>query len=477
MDKVVTRYAPSPTGSPHIGGVRTAIFAYLWAKKNKGDFLLRIEDTDRERLVPGAVKEIEDALNWLGLKFDGEIVYQSDRREVHRGFAEKLLSEGKAYKCFCTKERLENLRETQIKEKKAPGYDRNCRNLSADEVAQKVSEGMPYVIRLCVPLEGRAEWHDLVRGKMSMDYSLVDDQVLLKSDGWPTYFLASVVDDHEAGVTDVQRGEEWLPSTPKNIALYEAFGWKIPRFAHLPVILGKDGKKKLSKRDGDVSVEIYRNQGYLPEALINFLALLGWNPGSTQELFTLEELVQAFDVERIQKSPAIFDVEKLEWINKQYIHKASFSDLNKQISNILPDLELLKLPYFEKILEVEKSRLARLTDIAEGSGFYLAAPKVKRETLVFKKSSEKNTLIGLKGALDALEKINNDKWQKLAVEEFNAFLSTVVLDNKLSNGDVFWPVRVALTGLEKSASPAEILWVLGKDESEKRLAAALETLK
>jgi glutamyl-tRNA synthetase len=279
--KYITRFAPSPTGSPHIGGMRTALFAYLWAKHNKGRFLLRIEDTDRERLVPGAVEEIESAMKWLGLDFDDEIIYQSSRKEIHRKHAQKLVDEGKAYKCYCTKERLSELRATQQTNHIPTGYDKRCRNLSKEEVENLDKTKTPYVIRFAMPETGYAEWEDAVRGKMKVEYAISDDQVLIKSDGWPTYFLAAAVDDNEAGVTDIIRGEEWLPSTPKTIAIYEAFGWTVPRFAHMPVTLGKDGRKKMSKRDGDTAIWDYKSKGYLPEAIINFLVLLGWNPKTT----------------------------------------------------------------------------------------------------------------------------------------------------------------------------------------------------
>lgn len=470
MSKVVTRFAPSPTGSPHVGLIRTAIFAYLWAKHNNGKFLLRIEDTDRERLVAGATKEIEDSLIWLGLNYDDEKVFQSDRKEIHKKYAEDLLATGKAYKCFCTKERLEELRKGQVARKLPPGYDKHCRNLSKKEVSDLESKNTPFVIRLAMPEEGVARWVDLVRGKMTMEYSLSDDQILIKSDGWPTYHLAAVVDDHDQGVTDIIRGEEWLPSTPKHIVLYEAFGWNIPRFAHLPVIIGKSGGKKLSKRDGDTAVADYKEKGYLPEAMVNFLALLGWNPGTTEEIFTLSDLIKKFDIKRVQKSPAVFDIEKLNWLNGQYIRKMDDKKLTEIIKRDFKEESIIKLPYFDRIIAVEKTRLTKLSDLFTDTDYFSKTPKIDPKMLVFGKSTPEATKKGLEAVLHYFKVV---KWERMKVEDFEAILKQIVEKENLLNGDVFWPVRVALSGREKSPSPAELLWVFGKDESEKRIKNAL----
>lgn len=467
-----TRFAPSPTGSPHVGGMRTALFSYLWARHNGGKFFLRIEDTDRERLVEGAVEEIEEAMKWLGLDYDDEIVYQSSRREIHQKYADDLVKTGKAYKCFCTKERLEELRQKQEAAGKPTGYDQHCRNLSKEEVAALEVKKTPFVIRLAMPEKGRAEWDDAVRGKMSMDYALSDDQVLLKSTGWPTYFLASVIDDHDAGITDVIRGEEWLPSTPKNIVLYEALGWKVPRFAHMPVTVGPSGKK-LSKRDGDTAVADYRKKGYLPEALLNFLALLGWNPKTTEEFFSKKDLIKKFEITDINRAPAVFDIQKLNWMNGHYIRNTSTDELAKNIKELYPAAPILKADNFDRILEVEKSRLATLADIQENTAFYLKTPALDKKLLVFSKSSSEATKKGLEASLSALSGAN---WNKLNVEDFNKLLSDIVAKNNLTNGDVFWPIRYTLSGLEKSASPTELLWVLGKDESIQRLKKAINSL-
>lgn len=467
-----TRFAPSPTGSPHVGGMRTALFSYLWARHNGGKFLLRIEDTDRERLVKGAVQEIKEAMRWFGLDYDEEIIYQSNRREIHQKYAEDLVKADKAYKCYCTKERLEELRQKQETDGKPTGYDRHCRNLSKEEIAALEAKKTPYVIRLAMPGKGRAEWDDAVHGKMSMDYALSDDQVLLKSSGWPTYFLASVIDDHDAGITDVVRGEEWLPSTPKNIALYETLSWKVPRFAHMPVTVGPSGKK-LSKRDGDTAVADYRNKGYLSEALLNFLVLLGWNPKTTEEFFSKEELIKKFNLSDINRAPAVFDIQKLNWMNGHYIRKMTNDKLEMLITELYPDASILKADNFERIIEVEKSRLSTLAEIQAGTDFYLKSPALDKKLLVFKKSTPEATKKGLEASLEALSDIN---WGKSDVRAFNNLLSKVVTKNNLTNGDIFWPIRYALSGLEKSASPTELMWVLGKDESLKRLKKAIYSL-
>jgi len=471
----VTRFAPSPTGSLHVGGLRTAIFSYLWARHNHGKFLLRIEDTDRERLVPGSVKEIENSLRWLGLEFDDELIYQSERKEIHQKYAEKLIKEGKAYKCYCTKERLNKLREEQLKKKLPPGYDKRCRNLSQKEMESFESSGKPYVIRFAMPESGFAEWDDAVRGKMSVKYALSDDQVLLKSSGWPTYFLAATVDDHEAGVTDIIRGEEWLPSTPKNIAIYKAFGWNVPRFAHMPVTVGPSGKK-LSKRDGDTAVSEYMAKGYLPEALLNFLVFLGWNPKTTEEFFSKGELINIFDIKDINKAPAVFDVNKLNWINAHYIRSIPKDKLKMLIKNLIPSLKILKLSNFNRILDVEKIRLTRLTDIQENTDFYLENPKINPNLLIFKKSTLEATKMALNATYETLDAISNPKWKTMDIEDFNAILAKIVAKNNFTNGDVFWPVRYALSGLEKSASPAELLWAMDKDTSLTRISISLKVL-
>ncbi|MBW6431745.1 glutamate--tRNA ligase [Patescibacteria group bacterium] len=467
--EVVTRFAPSPTGKPHVGNIRTAIFAYLWAKHNQGKFLLRIEDTDRARLDPSSQKYIEESLAWLGLDYDEEMVFQSDRKNIHQDYANTLINKGAAYKCFCSKERLEKLREDQTKKKLPPGYDGLCRELTKEEI--KKNESTPYVIRFKMPKSGKAVWNDGIRGKMAIDYKIADDPVIIKSDGWPTYHLASVIDDHEQEITDVIRGEEWISSTPKHIALYEAFNWKTPRFNHMPHINGPDGSK-LSKRHGDTAILDYREKGYLPDAIFNFLALLGWNDGTEKEIFTRDELIKTFEIERIGRSPAVFDIKKLDWMDGQYIRASQTANLKKQITTLYPEEKIVKSDIFDKVLEVEKSRLSKLSDILEKTEHYITPSVYKTELLVFKKSNKEDTLRGLEAAMAKLEK---GEWPKTA-KRLNNLLAEIVNKTDLSNGDVFWPVRVALSGEEKSASPPELLWVIGKKESLERIKRAIKKL-
>ena len=324
---VRTRFAPSPTGLLHVGGLRAALFNFLFARKNKGIFILRIEDTDRARSVPGAVENLISTLKWAGISYDegpdaggknGPYI-QSQRLNLYKKYAQQLLKLGAAYRCFCSPQRLEEMRREQEAHKLAPRYDRKCLSLSASAAD---SLGAPFVIRQKIPGSGEVEWKDMVRGSISFECAAIDDQVILKSDGYPTYHLANVVDDHEMKITHVIRGEEWLSSTPKHILLYRAFGWDIPQFAHLPLLLNKD-RSKLSKRQGDVAVEEYIKKGYLAEAIVNFIALLGWHPGGqeTQEIFSLTELIEKFSLEKVHKAGAVFDLEKLDWIKWQWRRK------------------------------------------------------------------------------------------------------------------------------------------------------------
>ena len=358
--KIRTRFAPSPTGYLHVGSLRTALYCALFTKQHGGEFLLRIEDTDRSRFVPGAVESLIGTLGTLGLEYDEGVFLasqesqsphegvvadsaaypgvievgdsgpyiQSERLELYGKYAEQLIADGKAYRCFCASERLDAMRAEQQAAKQMPKYDRHCLHLSADEVREKLAAGAPSVVRLRLPDDVEVVFDDLVRGVVRFNTETLDDQILMKSDGYPTYHLAVVVDDHLMGITHVIRAEEWLPSTPKHILLYQAFDWQIPTFAHLPLLLNPD-RSKLSKRQGDVAVEDYLRKGYLPEALINFVALLGWNPGegSTQEIFTTGELVKRFDLGHVHKGGAVFDIKKLDWLNAQYIKALTLDQL------------------------------------------------------------------------------------------------------------------------------------------------------
>lgn len=470
--KYKTRFAPSPTGMLHIGGVRTALFDYLTAKNSGGEFCLRIEDTDRERFVEGAVDAIHEGLGWLGLKIDGEVIYQSERLPIYQKYANELIEKGAAYKCFCTPERLTKLKEDQEKAKKPPVYDRECLKLSPAEIALKEQAGDNFVIRFQIPKNpSEIVWKDKVRGDVSIPTGSLEDFILIKSDGWPTYNFANVIDDHEQGFNLIIRGDEFVPSTPKHILLYKALCWDHSEFAHVPVIVGTD-MKKLSKRNGDTAITDYKEKGYLPEALLNFLVLLGWNPGTTEEIFTLTELEKEFSVERIGKSPSVFDPERLDWMNGVYIRNLSVSELTDRLIDFDNSLANRERSMLERVITVEQSRIKTLAEFTDLAATYWKLPKYESSTLVFKKSSPEATKRGLEAFLTSISEITENSWGDKTVDDWNTILTAVVEKNNLGNADVFWPVRVALSGLEKSASPAELLWALGKEESLSRLNQA-----
>jgi glutamyl-tRNA synthetase len=469
------RFAPSPTGYLHIGGLRTALYNYLFAQKNKAKLILRIEDTDRDRYVPEADQKIISTLKTFRINFDEGPFYQSQRLEIYQKYVEQLIKENKAYYCFCSKERLDQMRKQQQAEKRIPKYDRHCLNLSPAEIAEKLKNNEPYVIRLKLPDNQDIIFQDQVYGEVKINTNDMDDQVLLKSDGYPTYHLAVVVDDHEMEITHVIRGEEWLPSTPKHVLLYQMFNWPAPQFIHLPLLLNPD-RSKLSKRQGDVAAEDFLAKGYLPEAILNYIAFLGWNPKTTQEIYFLEELIQDFDISKINKAGAVFDLEKLNWFNAEYVRNIvqekgqRYNELLEKIKKYFPsDLDQNKL---ENIFIVLSSRLNYLSELEKSSKFIFDLPDYKPEMLIFKKSDKEKTIQGLKLIK---EKINSfDKW---SLEELDNLLKEIVNNSELNPGDVFWPLRVALSGLDKSPSPAEILWILKKKESLIRINKALEKLK
>ncbi|NTU66647.1 MAG: glutamate--tRNA ligase [Candidatus Moranbacteria bacterium] len=508
MNKTRVRFAPSPTGYLHIGSLRTVLYDYLFAKKSGADFILRVEDTDRKRYVPGSVEKLIESLEWAGLKWDEGIFtqkeiaddratvtesvsypgtfeageygpyVQSERLELYRKYAEELVEKGHAYYCFCMPERLEELRNQQSAAKQAPMYDRYClTDLSQEEINKKLKEECPHVIRLKVPKDEIIEFEDVVRGKVKFNTNTTDDQVLLKSDGFPTYHLAVVVDDHLMNITHVIRGEEWLPSTPKHIILYKALGWEPPKFAHLPLLLNPD-KTKLSKRQGDVAVEDYTAKGYLKEAIINFVALLGWNPGDgeTQEIFSMEELIEKFDLSRVHKAGAVFDIKKLDWINSEYIKRLSLDELHEKA---LPFFEkkdfYINAPterktdeYLKKVLAIEQERLAKLSEVGESNRFFFQDIDYAKELLKWKESSEEDTKASLQKTKDVLEKISDSDWTR---ENLQNLLMEAAGEKR---GDLLWPLRASLTGEQKSPSPFEVAWVLGKDESLKRIGRAIE---
>lgn len=496
ISKIRVRFAPSPTGFQHIGGLRTALYDYLFAKKNGGIFILRIEDTDQKRIIQGAAENIIAFLHEFGLMYDegpvlenGKIIHkgdfgpyvQSERKEIYQKYSQELLASGKAYRCYCSPERLEKLRGEQLQMKEAPKYGKFCLSLTEEEKKKHEESGTPAVVRLNVSdKRGPIEFEDVIRGKVSISSADLDDFVLMKSDGFPTYHLANVVDDHLMHISHVTRGEEWLPSTPKHIILYEAFGWPRPLFAHFPNILGTDGKKKLSKRDGDVSIGSFVERGYLKEVLINFVALLGWNPGEgkTQEIFSLEELAKVFDLSHVHKSGAVFDIKKLDWMNGEYLKKMSLEELYKKIEELgvlgkkliqdAPE-ELKRADYLKKVLAVERGRLFRLTDFGENDPYFFTRTlEYPVELLPWKSNSREFTRSELERALGVLADINEKEWDNR--ESLEKILLEAAGDKR---GDFLWPLRVALTGAERSPSPFEVAWVLGKKITTERLENAI----
>lgn len=513
--KVRGRFSPSPTGYVHIGGLRTALYNYLFVTKHNGDVLLRIEDTDRKRFVPGACENLVSVLinmgivhsegpfmtvevkddstqviaskNYPGIMEVGDFgpYIQSERLDLYQKYAQELIDSGKAYYCFCTPERLDVMRKEQMTNKKMPKYDRLCCQLLEEEVELKKKqhreEGTPQVVRLMLPENRTVSVTDMVRGEVSFNTESMADAVLLKSDGFPTYHLAMAVDDHFMGISHVIRSEEWLPSLPLHVLLYEALGWDAPVFAHLPLILNPD-KSKLSKRQGDVAVEDYLKKGYLKEALINFVALLGWNPGegSTQEIFSMEELIEKFDFEHVHKAGAVFDPKKLDWINAQYIKQLTIDELYEKSLPFWQEKSFYNEAsadrqseeYIKKVLTIEQDRLNRLDEVGENNSFFFTdSIEYDQELLRWKKNTDKETLSALSKAMEVLSDIDEESWTR---ETLSEKLMEAAGERR---GDLLWPLRVALTGSKQSPSPFEVAWVIGKSEGLKRVSDALEKMK
>jgi glutamyl-tRNA synthetase len=447
MAEVRTRFAPSPTGFLHIGGLRTALYNFLFAKKNNGKFILRIEDTDQTRTVPGALENILQTLKLFNLNYDEEPYFQSKRLDLYQKYAIELISKNHAYYCFCSPQRLEDLRKQQEANKQPPKYDKHCLKFSKQEIEDKLKNNEPHVVRLNVPPGQKIRFNDLVHGEITISSDEIDDQILLKSDGYPTYHLANVVDDHLLQISDVIRGEEWIPSTPKHILLYSAFGWESPKFAHLPLLLSRS-RKKLSKREGDVAVKEFLDQGYLPEALLNFVAFLGWNPKTEQEIFSLDELIDAFSLDKVNKAGAIFDQDKLDWFDGQYIRKLTIEDLSGRINRYLPE-ESKKYPkeFVLQILKLEQERLRKLSEIGERVRYFFETPKYDSDLLIWKKTDKNVIKENLQKLFDFLQ--TNDT-SETAIKKF-------IEEKNLKTGEVLWPLRIALSGLQASPSPFEIM--------------------
>ena len=476
---VRVRFAPSPTGELHLGSARTALYNYLFAKKNDGKFIIRLEDTDQERSVEGSLKRMLEGLTWLGLTWDegpdigGPYVpyIQSERLPIYKKQADELINRGGAYYCFCSAQRLEVLRRVQEAEKQITKYDRACLNLKPEEIKAKLEAKLPYIVRLKIPA-GQTIFNDLIRGQIKVDNTSLDDSVLLKSDGFPTYHLANVVDDHLMEITHVIRGEEWLPSTPKHLLIYQGFGWSTPEFAHLPNVLNEK-KTKLSKRkDGEaVWVQTYQAQGYLPEAMVNYLAFLGWHPKDDREFFTLADLTKEFDLSRAQKAGAIFNLAKLNWLNSSYLRHLPVSELDN----------LLK-PYYEEmcasynqaprdtgaLTELMRDRLITLASIKEhASWFFRPQVELNTEIIIPKNSTPEKTLHAIKSAHHVLQRLTS--WTS---QEIKDALEVLVRPGTFSRRDILWPVRLALTGEKESPDVFGVAWVLGQKETLTRLAQA-----
>lgn len=480
-NRIRTRFAPSPTGFMHVGNLRTALYAYLISKHEDGDFLLRIEDTDQERYVEGSVDVIFNTLKETGLHHDegpdigGDFgpYIQSERRGIYLDYAKELVAKGEAYYCFCDKDRLDSMKQGSEESKDIVKYDKHCLSLSQDEVDAKLSEGIPYVIRQNNPTTGETRFIDVIYGEISVDNSELEDMILIKSDGLPTYNFANVVDDHLMGITHVVRGSEYLSSSPKYNRLYDAFGWPVPVYVHCPPIM-KDAHSKLSKRNGDASFQDLIAKGYLKEAVLNYIALLGWNPGTNQEIFSLEELVKAFNYKNINKSPAIFDINKLTWMNSEYIKALSPEVFNEFA---LPFYKkTLKGNYdFAKISQLLQNRCETLLDIPSHVDFLDELPEYSIDLYLHKKmkSTVESSINSLEAVIPVLKALSD--WNH---DEIHDKVFELIKELEIKNGQMLWPIRTALSG--KAASPGgafDLTELLGKDESIKRLEIGLEKLK
>lgn len=479
--RVRTRFAPSPTGYMHIGNLRTALYTYLIARKNGGDFILRIEDTDQERYVEGAVDVIYKTLRMTGLKWDegpdiggpvGPYV-QSERMGMFKDYAIQLVEKGEAYYCFCDKERLDSLKKNEDGTTGIAMYDRHCRNLSKEEVQAKLDAGVPYVIRQKMPLEGTTTFHDEVYGDITVENSELDDQILIKTDGMPTYNFANVVDDHTMGITHVVRGNEYLSSAPKYNLLYKAFGWEVPSYVHCSPVM-KDQSNKLSKRNGDASFEDLLAKGYLTEAVINYIALLGWAPKGEQEIFSLEELIQEFDIAGISKAPAIFDPVKLKAINAAYIRKMTPEEFCEYITPYIKQYVKRDDIDFKVLASVLQPRTELFTDVEEQVDFIDALPEYDNALYCHKKmkTNEETSIEALKAVLPVLEELDN--W---SVEGVHEALFGLIAKLEVKNGWLLWPVRTAVSGKQVTAGGGvELCVILGKEETLARIRKGIEKL-
>ena len=490
---VRVRFAPSPTGFVHIGSLRTALYNYLFAKRMGGEYILRVEDTDRTRIVDGAIENMLEAMAWAGVNHTEGVVLgenkeitqvgeygpyiQSERLDIYKDYIQQLLDSGKAYYCFCSKERLDEVREKQKEAGETPKYDGNCRNLSKEEVEAKLAAGEEYVIRLKLPENHVIKFTDLVRGETEFNTDELDDQVLIKTDGFPTYHFAVVIDDHLMKITHVIRGEEWISSTPKHVYLYEAFGWEAPTFVHLPNILNKE-KKKLSKRHGDVAVEDFKKKGYLPEGLVNYVALVGWSPDDNQELFTMKELEEHFSIERVSKSGGVFDTDKLNWVNQHYIKDASDEYITDLAIPFLIEAGYIteedaknRYDFVKDMVSVVKEKLQYVKEVTEHVNIFFG-DKVELETeecREFLNLEHIPTLINaLEEKIGAADEINE--------EAFKAMLKEIQKEHGIKGKNLFMGTRIILTGQMHGPDLPKAAAVIGKDMCLNRIKYVKENL-
>ena len=488
MSEVRLRFAPSPTGFLHIGGLRTALYNYLFAKANDGKMILRIEDTDQTRFVEGAIEGLISALKWAGIDYDegvfmedGEIVekgdygpyIQSNRLDIYQKYVDQLLEAGYAYYCFCSKDRLDHLREEQKIKGQIPRYDGLCRSISLEEARERIAKGEKAVVRLKLPVDKDISFHDLVRGDITINTNEMDDQVLMKSDGFPTYHMAVVVDDHLMKISHIVRGEEWLPSTPKHIYLYDCLGWEKPEYVHLPGVLNAD-HKKLSKRQGDVSVEDFKNRGYLPEGLVNYLALVGWSPEGNEEILSMEDLIQQFSFDRVSKAGGVFDKNKLDWVNAHYIKKLPMDEL---VDLAIPELVKAglmteedckeKRDFLDLLMETIRDSLSRMEEVPEKVDFLFGDLEVTEEDAKdqLKEDHIGDLLKALEEELDAVDEVDQD------------FASSVMKRIQKKTGikgkKLYMPTRAALTGNVHGPELSNIMVLLGKEKMLDRIHQVL----
>ncbi len=482
---VRVRFAPSPTGYLHVGGARTALFNYLFAKHTGGTFILRIEDTDRTRFVSGALAEIYQSLSWLGLAWDeGPVAggscgpyVQSERLDLYVKYAQDLLVRGRAYRCFCSPQRLEEVRTAREKAKMTTGYDRHCRGLAKEEEDRLLSDGKPFVVRLKVPRNRTVTFTDMIRGRIEYKTEVLDDLVILKTDGFPTYHLANVVDDHEMVISHVLRGDEWISSTPRHVLLYEAFGWTPPLFAHLPVILDSTGGK-LSKRKGAASVMDYKNRGILPEALFNFLALLGWAPGGgdEREKMTKAEVAESFSLEKISPKAAVFDEKKLDWMNGMYLAESSAERIAADVCGLWKEKGLIDADrnetdeYLIAVIRLFKDRSKRVTEIADNSVYFFKDP-IQFEEKASRKYFKPETGLLFSELLEKFEGATI-----FGAKELDGLFHEYASRTGISLGDLVHPTRLAISGVSFGPGLFEMMELLGRETVMRRMKRSIETM-